>query len=70
MHRWKVLSTPEEWAREKAVAESKKHPAEVLCFVGPDEVNDRLKHCYTPSMLINFVAHTDPNKGSIGLLNM
>jgi hypothetical protein len=70
-HRWTVLGSAQEWATARAYAEKKAKPSEVLSLVGPAELNPILKHTFTLEGLIAFIAKTpDPNKGSIGLVDM
>jgi len=68
--KWRFLVSSQEWAKARAIAESKKRPADVIALVGPLEMRDSLKHCFSPAGLVAFIARSDPNKGSIGLLNM
>jgi hypothetical protein len=68
--KWKFLGSAHEWAAARADAERKGKPAEVLSLVGPAELDPALKHTFALDGLISFIAHPDPDKGSIGLLNM
>lgn len=68
--KWTFLGSCKAWANARAIAESKKRPTDVIALVGPLEMNDKLKHCFGVVELITFMAHSHPNKGSIGVLNM
>jgi len=70
-HRWTVLGSVKEWATARAHAEKVGRPTEVLSLVSPAELNPILKHTFTLEGLIAFIAkNQDPNKGSIGLVDM
>ena len=69
-HNRTFLESAGAWAAARAHAERKKRPADVIALVGPEEVRSTLKHCFSPAGLVVFLARSDPNKGSIGLLNM
>ena len=69
-HKWTILASSRDWANEKAHAESKKRPADVIALVVTEELTPGLKHCFTPDAFIQFVSTTDQKKGSIGLLGM
>jgi hypothetical protein len=68
--KWTFLGSCQEWATARVIAERKKKPTDVIALVGPLELRDTLKHCFSPAGLVAFIARSDPNKGSIGLLNM
>ena len=69
-HRWSFLSTPEQWANTRVEAERKGRPTDVFALVHPSECNPAIKHAFALDQLVAFIAHADPDKGSIGLLNM
>jgi hypothetical protein len=68
--KWRVLSTPGQWAAERALAETKKRPASVIALAAGVECKPTLHHVFTLDGLFKFIAKTDPKKGSIGLLDM
>ncbi len=68
--KWSFLASAEAWAAARAYAERQKRSAEVFALVATAEMRPTLKHSFNPSGLVAFVAHTDPEKGSIGLLGM
>jgi hypothetical protein len=69
-YKWKVLYTAAEWAKEKANAEKKKTPSMVVALVIAEEQCDSVKHAFTLQQFLEFICKVNPNKGSIGLLNM
>ena len=64
------MASTQDWAKARAIAEDKKRPTDVIALVGTTELRDTLKHCFSVAGLVAFLARTDPNKGSIGLLGM
>ena len=71
-HKW-IMLTGTQWARARAVAELKKNPATVIAFMCPEEQSITLCskiHCFDNQHAISFLAHADPNFGSLGLLGM
>ena len=72
--RWSVLSTAESWASARELAEKKSRPTEVIALVSSREAANNPDgskiHCFTLEQFIEFIAITDPAKGSIGLLGM
>ncbi len=70
-NKWNVLFTARQWATQKAISEKKKTPAQVLALVTADESAGLDKqHAFTLVNFIAFIATTDADRGSIGLLNM
>lgn len=69
-NRWTVLGSAQDWATARAIAESKGTPSQVLSLVGLSECDPSLKHSFAPEGFLAFVGNADPQKGSIGLLDM
>ena len=70
-NRWTVLSTAQEWATAKALADVQKRPAEVIALVSlQHDVVGNAKHCFDLDQFLLFVCNAQPGKGSIGLLGM
>ena len=42
----------------------------MIAIVCQHEIGPELKHCFVLEELIQFLARTDPERGSVGLLNM
>ena len=68
-NRWNMLPDVRKWANARALAESKKRPAEVLAIVAPAEAPG-MKHCFVLEEFTEFITSVDLSKGSIGSLNM
>ena len=66
------LATSADWARERALAEKKERPAEVLSLVSPAEAKliKGSVHAFDVPRATEFFARPDPKRGSLGILNM
>ena len=66
------LATSVDWARERALAEKKERPAEVLALMSTGEAKSikGKAHVFDVQRAIEFFARPDPKRGSLGILNM